>query len=164
MINFINETIPLELANPSLKPKRDEAYRDNERFSIKDIKFSETLYNSGLNLLVSNWYSALTKKPAVGLNSNIRIYKYSIGQRFGQHYDSSVQDYLKRTSEWTLLIYLNGGNNENEVPLHGGETVFYRKKEEIIIKPERGMALLHKHGHDCLKHVSYDLCVKRNLL
>ncbi|CAG8541186.1 12333_t:CDS:2 [Funneliformis caledonium] len=151
-INYINSTIPLESANPSLIPKKGEAYRDNDRFSIEDIKFSEVLYNSGLNLLVSNWHSTLTKKPVVGLNPNIRIYKYNIGQKFGQHYDDSVQDCLKRLSEWTLLIYLNGGDNENEIPLYGGETVFYKKKGEIVIKPERGMALLHKHGHDCLLH------------
>src|SRR5439155_20772286 len=79
MINFINKTIPLESANPSLIPKKGEAYRDNDRFSIEDTKFSEVLYNSGLNFLVSNWSSTLTKKPAVGLNPNIRIYKYNTG-------------------------------------------------------------------------------------
>ncbi|RIA82421.1 hypothetical protein C1645_797916 [Glomus cerebriforme] len=152
MVKFINKTVPLESANPSLIPKKGEAYRDNDRFSIEDIKFSEILYNSGLNSLVSNWSSTLTKKPAVGLNPNIRIYKYSTGQKFGQHYDDSVQDSLGRISEWTLLIYLNGGNNENDIFLYGGETVFYKKKEEIVIRPERGMALLHKHGHDCLLH------------
>jgi len=110
------------------------------------------LYNSGLNYFVSNWSSTLTRKPAAGLNPNIRIYKYSTGQKFGQHYDDSVQDSLGRISEWTLLIYLNGGDNENDIFLYGGETVFYKKKEEIVIKPERGMALLHKHGHDCLLH------------
>ncbi|CAG8555351.1 3944_t:CDS:1 [Rhizophagus irregularis] len=164
MINFINKSISLESANQSLKPKKGEAYRDNDRFSIEDIKFSQELYDSGLSPLVSNWSSTLTKKPAVGLNPNIRIYKYSKGQKFGQHYDDSVQDSLGRISEWTLLIYLNGGDNENEVSLYGGETVFYKKKEEIVIKPERGMALLHKHGHDCLLHVSYNLCIKPSFL
>src|SRR6266487_3296495 len=79
MINFINKTIPLESANPSLIPKKGEAYRDNDRFSIEDAKFSEILYNSGLNSLLSNWSSTITKKPAVGLNPNIRIYKYNTG-------------------------------------------------------------------------------------
>jgi hypothetical protein len=157
MINFVNKSIPLESASQSLMSKKGEAYRDNDRFSIEDIKFSQELYNSGLNSLVSNWSSTLTKKSAVGLNPNIRIYKYSTGQKFGQHYDDSVHDSLGRISEWTLLIYLNGGDSENDIFLYGGETVFYKKKEEIVIKPERGMALLHKHGHDCLLHVSYNL-------
>ncbi|GBB98154.1 hypothetical protein RclHR1_03150017 [Rhizophagus clarus] len=148
MIDFINKSIPLESASQSLIPKKGEAYRDNDRFSIEDIKFSQELYKSGLGSLVST----LTKKPAAGLNPNIRIYKYSAGQKFGKHYDDSVQDSLGRISEWTLLIYLNGGDNENDVFLCGGETVFYKKKEEIVVKPERGMALLHKHGHDCLLH------------
>ena len=38
MIDFINKSIPLESANPSLIPKKGEAYRDNDRFSIEDTK------------------------------------------------------------------------------------------------------------------------------
>lgn len=49
---------------------------------------------------------------------------------------------------WTLLLYLAS-------PAGGGETVFYphnRKvaEEAIIVPPETGMLLLHKHGDDCL--------------
>jgi len=37
----------------------------------------------------------------------------------------------------------------------GGETVFYPHdrrlaKEEIVVSPEAGMLLLHKHGDDCM--------------
>jgi hypothetical protein len=37
----------------------------------------------------------------------------------------------------------------------GGETVFYphdrrSAKEEIVVTPETGMLLLHKHGDDCM--------------
>lgn len=37
----------------------------------------------------------------------------------------------------------------------GGETVFYPQdreleKEAVVIAPEAGMLLLHKHGNDCL--------------
>ncbi|CAG8465257.1 3975_t:CDS:2 [Diversispora eburnea] len=147
-----------------IKKKNDEAFRDNDRFSIEDIKFAEYLYNNtGLSSLISQqqhsqqWTSSLLKNnnndKVTGLNSNIRIYKYNTGQRFEQHYDDSVKDFLGRKSDWTLLIYLNGGENDHEIPLLGGETVFYKsKKQEIIVKPERGMALLHKHGHDCLLH------------
>lgn len=55
---------------------------------------------------------------------------------------------------WTLLIYLTGRGDG----VLGGETAFYteatkrEKSEEIVIEPERGMALLHKHGPDCLLH------------
>ncbi|CAG8520959.1 17326_t:CDS:2, partial [Acaulospora morrowiae] len=150
LINFIEKNIPLE----QTVPNKGEAFRNNDRFSIENPKFAESLYQSGLNSLVSHWKSFVsTKKSVVGLNSNIRIYKYSTGQQFGQHYDDFAKDSLGRMSEWTLLIYLNGGHNEVDVPLSGGETVFYKaKRGEIVVAPERGMALLHKHGHDCLLH------------
>lgn len=49
---------------------------------------------------------------------------------------------------WTMLLYLTDG-------CIGGETVFYPRnrvseKEEVVIAPEAGMLLLHKHGDDCL--------------
>lgn len=52
---------------------------------------------------------------------------------------------------WTLLIYLS--------TCAGGETVFYpeptrsnRKPEPVSVAPEMGMALLHRHGDQCLLH------------
>lgn len=42
-------------------------------------------------------------------NSHIRLYKYTPGQHFGQHYDDSVRDPLTGAkSEWTLLVYVTG--------------------------------------------------------
>jgi len=84
---------------------------------------------------------------------------------------------------WTLLIYLTGPSTG----CVGGETVFYpelgpAKKfsckssdgtEPIEVGLEVGMALLHKHGQDCLLHegrkvahgekwvIRTDLCVTR---
>ncbi|KAL9008886.1 MAG: hypothetical protein Q9173_006038, partial [Seirophora scorigena] len=90
---------------------------------------------------------------------------------------------------WTLLIYLTGPSTG----CVGGETVFYpdlgpakkfsgreknddrdgTKSEPIVVEPEVGMALLHKHGQDCLLHegrevtsgekwvIRSDLCVRR---
>lgn len=84
---------------------------------------------------------------------------------------------------WTLLIYLSGPSTG----CVGGETVFYPElgpakkilgKENdgsmpIVVDLEVGMALLHKHGQDCLLHegrevtrgekwiIRSDLCVKR---
>ena len=81
---------------------------------------------------------------------------------------------------WTLLIYLTGYATGCE----GGETVFYpeprpgkkrleRGSDPIIVELEVGMALLHKHGQDCLLHegqvvrkgekwvIRSDLCVQR---
>jgi len=84
---------------------------------------------------------------------------------------------------WTLLIYLTGPSTG----CVGGETAFYPEHgqakdfgtspskaiEPIVVGPEVGMALLHKHGNDCLLHegctvsagekwvIRSDLCVKR---
>ena len=84
---------------------------------------------------------------------------------------------------WTLLIYLTGPTTG----CIGGQTVFYpelgpAKKfserpsegtEPIVVDLEVGMALLHKHGNDCLLHegrkvtdgekwvIRSDLCVRR---
>ncbi|KAG9286420.1 hypothetical protein G9A89_014586 [Geosiphon pyriformis] len=162
-IDFIDQFIPLKAANPTLIPKKGEAYRDNDRFSVEDRSFAETLYAiTGLSKMIFSLIpcnSSKTVKTVVGLNPNIRIYRYSPGQKFGPHYDESVKDSLGRVSGWTLLIYLNGGEEEREVPLVGGETVFYRGKkgDEIVVKPTRGLALLHKHGFDCLLHEALEV-------
>ena len=84
---------------------------------------------------------------------------------------------------WTLLIYLTGATTG----CVGGQTVFYPElgpaknfseqpregTEPIIVDLEVGMALLHKHGNDCLLHegrkvtdgekwvIRSDLCVRR---
>ena len=81
---------------------------------------------------------------------------------------------------WTLLVYLTGPSTGCE----GGETVFYpdpglakktseKASDPIVVGLEVGMALLHKHGKDCLLHegktvrkgekwvIRSDLCVKR---
>lgn len=47
-------------------------------------------------------------------NSNIRIYRYAVGQRFGKHIDESVEDENGHHSQWTVLIYLNGGGEGGE--------------------------------------------------
>lgn len=62
---------------------------------------------------------------------------------------------------WTLLIYLTSATEGCQ----GGETVFYpeplptgknkktqRQPDPIVVSPETGMALLHKHGRDCMLH------------
>lgn len=53
--------------------------------------------------------ASTVRRPACGLNSNIRLYRYIQGQHFGQHYDDAVTDPVTGfKSEWTLLIYLSG--------------------------------------------------------
>lgn len=122
----------------------------------------------------------------LGLNGNIRIYRYQAGQFFDRHYDDSnhvafpsagAEGAAPAKTTWTLLLYLTAPSTGCE----GGETVFYpeaaSKREAatapVVAELEVGMALLHKHGKDCLLHegrevtagekwvIRSDICVKR---
>ncbi|KAL2868336.1 uncharacterized protein BJX67DRAFT_380143 [Aspergillus lucknowensis] len=153
------------------KPKKGEAVRVNDRFQIQDPIFADILWReTALKELVTQFVtedeqSQLTKEEVwggepLGLNANIRVYRYSPGQFFAQHYDDSNTLSFSSPSmfspkpartTWTLLIYLS--------ICSGGETVFYpeptmanRNPEPIFVPPEMGMALLHRHGDRCLLH------------
>ncbi|RKP23145.1 hypothetical protein SYNPS1DRAFT_16708 [Syncephalis pseudoplumigaleata] len=131
-------------------PKRDEAYRDNWRFSIDDPAFADRLWRAGLDAACARLEGG-QHRCAVGLNSNIRLYRYDPQQRFGQHYDDSVRDKHGHQSEWTLLVYLNGDGD--------GDTVFYGpgKRQVTAVAPVAGMALLHRHGARCLRHEALEV-------
>jgi hypothetical protein len=85
---------------------------------------------------------------------------------------------VQARTTWTMLLYLTSP----ATGCIGGETVFYPdppkgKKElppdPVVVDLEVGMALLHKHGRDCMLHegkevsegvkwvIRSDLCVKR---
>ncbi|KAJ5792930.1 Prolyl 4-hydroxylase alpha subunit [Penicillium pulvis] len=175
----------LPLTTTPGKPKKDEAVRVNDRFQVQDARFAEMLWSgTALKELVTTRFAdeetynedgeyeplsaeELAKKAKevwggepLGLNSNIRIYRYSTGQFFAQHYDESNSlTFLPQSATkacparttWTLLIYLT--------TCSGGETVFYpeptranRNPEPIAVAPEIGMALLHRHGDHCMLH------------
>ncbi|KAJ1674546.1 hypothetical protein EV182_003066 [Spiromyces aspiralis] len=160
-------------------PKRGEAFRNNSRISVSDPQYAEHMWSeSGLgHLLKECGWATLDDRMPVGLNDNIRLYRYGPGQRFGRHYDDHAFDTKKRRTEYTLLIYLNnigedgpaiGGdgdasNSSQERPMtragaksNGGETVFYltNPKSQVSVTPMAGKALLHKHGSDCILHES----------
>lgn len=94
----------------------------------------------------------------------MQIYRYEPGQSFAPHYDDTVKVGANHT-EWTLLVYLSGSED-----VGGGETAFYpsgiapiengkpRKaklkpsEEDVVVELKRGLALLHRHGRECLLH------------
>lgn len=98
----------LPLTTTPGKPKKDEALRVNDRFQIDDSRFAEMLWSTtALKELVTTRfadedYEEDDRSPAevaeqarqlwggqpLGLNPNIRIYRYSAGQFFGQHCNS----------------------------------------------------------------------------
>ncbi|KAJ6115740.1 hypothetical protein N7523_006157 [Penicillium sp. IBT 18751x] len=167
------------------KPKKDEAVRVNDRFQVEDGRFAETLWSgTAMKELVTarfgeaeydEWDEEATPSSPedlarrarevwggepMGLNPNIRIYRYSAGQFFAQHYDESnsltflpsgAAKSLPARTTWTLLIYLT--------TCSGGETVFYpeptradQNPQPISVAPEVGMALFHRHGDHCMLH------------
>ncbi|KAK1710442.1 hypothetical protein BDP67DRAFT_103398 [Colletotrichum lupini] len=167
------------------RPKRGEAVRVNDRFQVQDAAFAQRLWTeTGLReSLAQEDIQGLWGGEVVGLNPNIRIYRYSKGQYFDAHYDDSNKVSLNIDASsgpvtckttWTLLLYLTS-SAEGCV---GGETVFFPNdrrsaKEEIPVALETGMLLLHKHGDDCMLHegrevsagekwvLRTDLCVRK---
>ena len=157
--NYVSFLASLPLTTTPGKPKRGEAVRVNDRFQVEDQVFAKTLWeNSGLKSLVETFVDKTTFDGKVlGLNPNIRVYRYRPGQFFDKHYDESNriqfgEDKVPAKTTWTLLIYLT--------TCQGGETAFYPEPpkrgaappEPIVVGLETGMALLHKHGDDCLFH------------
>ncbi|KAH8171856.1 2OG-Fe(II) oxygenase superfamily protein [Sarocladium implicatum] len=175
------KTLPLQ-TTPG-KPKRGEAVRVNDRYQVDDAAFAERLWEmTGLRdaIMEDESLKELWGGEPVGLSPNIRVYRYSKGQYFDCHYDDSNNLTLPKDppvsvrTTWTLLLYLTSRSDGCE----GGQTVFYthdRKtpREAIVVPPETGLLLLHKHGDDCLLHegqevtagekwiLRTDLCVSR---
>ncbi|KAL6581442.1 hypothetical protein OROMI_007365 [Orobanche minor] len=127
----------------SLGPIKGEAYRDNDRISVHDPVLAVAIWEAGLNKLFLDF--KIRGKVAVGLNPNIRLYRYSAGQRFGRHIDESVDLGEGRRTHYTLLIYLSGvpgkskaesksdGTSQDSLdPLVGGETVFYGPRNALV--------------------------------
>ncbi|KAI0975848.1 hypothetical protein F4678DRAFT_285114 [Xylaria arbuscula] len=175
----------LPLTTTPGRPKRGEATRVNDRFQIQDALFAQRLWlQTGLrDATLDDSVKHLWGGEVVGLNPNVRIYRYSKNQFFDCHYDDyNLVDVpsedgsknIRAKTTWTALLYLTSATDG----VLGGETVFYpndRKsaREELVIAPETGMLLLHKHGDNCLLHegreviagqkwiIRTDLCIRR---
>ncbi|KAF2119421.1 hypothetical protein BDV96DRAFT_486390 [Lophiotrema nucula] len=195
---FVSFLSALPLTTTPGKPKRGDALRVNDRFQIDDPAFAERLWSAtALKNLVLGAIEGgdlgltdaqrreLWGGEVIGLNPNIRIYRYSKGQFFDQHYDDfnnvniPGSPPIHARTTWTLLLYLTSP----ATGCLGGETVFYpepskKKSKEappgpFVVDLEVGLALLHRHGADCMLHegrevlegekwvIRSDLCVKR---
>ncbi|KAL4539192.1 hypothetical protein Ndes2526B_g02548 [Nannochloris sp. 'desiccata'] len=123
-----------------------EAFRDNDRITIQSPELADHLWTqTGLRQVLTD--VNISGERAVGLNSNLRIYRYSKGQRFGRHVDDSVfVEKPRGETQYTLLLYLSS--------VVGGETIFYDDKNRKLasVAPQPGLALLHRHGDYCLDH------------
>ncbi|XP_014562214.1 hypothetical protein COCVIDRAFT_84727 [Bipolaris victoriae FI3] len=192
---YVSFLSSLPLTTTPGKPKKGDAVRVNDRFQIDDPAFAERLWSqTALKNLVTGALGLDEKQrhslwggDVVGLNPNIRIYRYTKGQFFDQHYDDSNNVTIpgsppvQARTTWTLLLYLTSP----ATGCIGGETVFYpdppksKSKtrgpppEPLQVDLQVGLALLHRHGPDCMLHegrqvvdgekwvIRSDLCVKR---
>ncbi|KAL9039584.1 MAG: hypothetical protein Q9180_002442 [Flavoplaca navasiana] len=188
--HYVSFLSSLPLITTPGQPKKGDALRVNDRFEVNDPSFAESLWkNGGLQELVTRpnedqelsrqALSQLWGGEVCGLNPRIRIYRYSKDDESNL---LSLPTSPARTT-WTLLIYLTGPSTG----CIGGETVFYPEfgtaeslsgkdnngVNPVVVNLEAGMALLHKHGRECLLHegrevrkgekwlIRSDLCVKR---
>ncbi|SCU92230.1 LAFA_0F08944g1_1 [Lachancea sp. 'fantastica'] len=135
---------------------KEYAERLNERFSTDDVHVAHILWNRLNKCLAQDEYilKELDFVDAIGLNPQIRAYRYEKGHKFAKHYDASAKVPGVGTTRWTLLIYLTGGDE-----LVGGDTIFYssHRGESTAVHPQVGLALLHKHGDDCLLHEAQEV-------
>lgn len=149
---LIKEFQKLKLETTPLIKSKDYAARVNDRVLIEDHIKSNELWQYLQKVLLQDDFDENVIRntfiKAKGLNPQLRIYRYLKGHYFGKHYDESVKA-LKGRTRWTLLIYLTGDEE-----FEGGGTIFHPpfSKKALNIHPSKGMALLHKHGDDCLMH------------
>lgn len=164
LIKSIENSSDIQLETTPLIKSKEYAARFNDRCLTTDFEATRSLWSYLSQVLLQDVGYAdedlekikETFARAIFLNPQLRIYRYRKGHHFGKHYDESVVAPLdekgskKGKSKWTLLIYLTG--DEEFV---GGGTIFHpdiRGVKPLNIHPSKGMALLHKHGYDCLKH------------
>lgn len=156
--SYVSFLSTLPLTTTPGKPKRGEATRVNDRYQIEDPAFAQRLWeDTAIKDLVASYEDqSMWGGKVLGLNSNIRIYRYRPGQFFDQHYDESNKvvgpDDQPGKTTWTLLIYLTD--------CEGGETAFYpepvskrdKQPDPIEVNPQVGSALFHRHFPECLLH------------
>ncbi|CUM57637.1 unnamed protein product [Debaryomyces tyrocola] len=165
LIKSFESSPELKMETTPLIKSKEYAARFNDRGFSVDFDASRNLWSYLQKILLQEFEyedddgndMKLIFNDAIALNSQLRIYRYRKGHHFGQHYDESVicplaedKSNQKGITKWTLLIYLTGDDE-----FKGGGTIFYpdySSAKHLNVHPSKGMALLHKHGDDCLKH------------
>ena len=113
--------------------------RTNERVNLDDAAWADELWKR-----VRPLTPMVDRRPAIGLDSRLRFYRYLPGQEFKPHKDGVVRSAEDASvmSQLTCLIYLNDD-------FEGGATVFYGADYDgtptCIIEPQCGALLLFRH-------------------
>ena len=102
--SYVSFLSSLSLTTTPGKPKKGDAVRVNDRFQVNDAAFAEQLWSgTALKDLVTGYAVdgvPLNDGEVLGLNSNIRVYRYSKGQFFDQHckFIAEIPTYLVNVS------------------------------------------------------------------
>jgi hypothetical protein len=187
----------LEFSTTEIPPRKDYAARVNDRAMAVDRVATRILWSILKPALLSQNEEEEKEEEedddedsrkirdifqdCIGLNENLRVYRYRAGHYFGQHYDEavhvSVEDLTtdpakprltRGVTRWTMLVYLTGSDYGE---LAGGATRFYPEigvpigarsqgrfgqssdgSNFLDVEVKKGTVLLHKHGEDCLLH------------
>jgi hypothetical protein len=114
------KTLPLA-TTPGI-PKKGDAVRVNDRFQIEDPGFAERLWSeTGLKDVVEGVEDAVGVwgGEVIGLNSNIRVYRYGKGQFFDQHCEfcCCVMDFglTCRTCRFLILFHFFPDDDSNNI-------------------------------------------------
>jgi hypothetical protein len=131
---------------------KEYAERRQDRLSIDRPDVAQAIFERLKPVLQVTKTDVIDGLAACACSSNIRLYRYNIGDSFGKHIDESNIDEVGRTTKLTVLIYLTGTGEG----LQGGETKFYSNhyasQECAVMTPLKGHLLFHAHGPQCLTH------------
>jgi hypothetical protein len=84
--SYVSFLSSLPLTTTPGKPKKGDAVRVNDRYQIDDPAFAVRLWSeTALKAIVEAQPKETWGGDVIGLNPNIRIYRYSKGQFFDQH-------------------------------------------------------------------------------
>lgn len=165
------------------------AHRHQGRLGFDDPAVAAAIFARITPLLAaSQSLDRIDGRRAVGCASNIRLYRYTVGDSFGPHIDQSSVT-AGGVSRLTLLIYLSGGSDiaarasvgptgESKAvvacsaEVRGGATVFYKghgKQVLAAVEPRCGRLLLHGRWrlrgrppaschHQCRRRVGCSSC------
>ncbi len=123
-------------------PKMMTTVRNNDRVVHVDDQLANLLWHRIHHVL-----PVLDGAHACGVDCQLRFYRYVPGQRFNRHKDGFTTDSHGHQSKLSFLIYLNEDCD-------GGATTFFlgyqvvneqRVKQEHVIRPTLGSALLFRH-------------------
>ncbi|GMI54803.1 hypothetical protein ScalyP_jg7190 [Parmales sp. scaly parma] len=113
LINFIEQSPNVTTTHQ--ERTREYTYRHNDRLQLDDSSFACFLFARMKPLLATHPSFA----NAVGLNPNIRLYRYEEGMRFDAHYDQSVTTANVSPIEGSACLHIHG----DECLLHKGAEV-----------------------------------------